>query len=94
MTQVANKLTNFIIHVTARLKQLNVAQMFFSSSVELDVFMEWSTPNFKSSGQIQPLRFIQNYMSTEAAKMYMHSVVFSHISYYLAAWLQASTTTL
>ncbi len=33
-------------------------------------------------------------MSTKAAKMFMHSMIFSHITYYLTLWSQASNTSL
>ena len=39
-------------------------------------------------------RVIRDYMSTEVAKMYMYSMVISHIIYCLTTWSQASNTTL
>jgi len=39
-------------------------------------------------------RFSRNYMSTEAAKTFMHSMVISHITYCLTTWSHASATTL
>lgn len=39
-------------------------------------------------------RFIRDHMSTEAAKMYMYSMVISQITYCLTTWSQASATTL
>ncbi len=40
------------------------------------------------------LRFIRDYMSSDAALMYMHSMIISHITYCLTTWSQASITTL
>lgn len=39
-------------------------------------------------------QFIRDHTSTEAAKMHMHSMVISHITYCLTSWSQASNTTL
>lgn len=39
-------------------------------------------------------RYIRNNMSTQAAKMFMHSMIFSHITYCLTSWSQADQTTL
>ena len=39
-------------------------------------------------------KFIRNSMSTQAAMMYMHSMIFSHMSYCLTSWSQANHTTL
>ncbi len=131
MTQVADKLTNSMAHVTAWLKQcclqLNVSKtvcMFFtkknSPSVEPDIFVSGerlqvvseykylgvlvdSKLSFKAQVKkvcnrvkfnLSNFRFIRDYMSTEAAKMYMHSMVFSHIIYCLTTWSQASNTSL
>ncbi len=38
--------------------------------------------------------FIRDYMSLEAAKMYMYSMVISHMTYCLSTWSQASSVTL
>lgn len=43
---------------------------------------------------ISNFRFIRHYMSTEAANMYMHSMVLSHITYCLTTFSQANATTL
>ncbi|XDV32774.1 hypothetical protein PO909_003497 [Leuciscus waleckii] len=39
-------------------------------------------------------RHIRHQMSTQAAEMYMHSMIFSHITYCLPIWSQASVTSL
>ena len=39
-------------------------------------------------------RHVRPYLPTEAAKLFIHAVVFSHISYCYTSWSQASTTTL
>lgn len=39
-------------------------------------------------------RFIRNSMSTRAVKMFMHSVIFSHMTYCLTSWSQANHNTL
>ena len=122
LTQVANELTNKMVHVTAWLEQcclqLNVSKtvyMFFtktkSSCVEPDVFVSGerlqvvsqykylgvlidSRLNFKAQVKkvcnkvkfsLSNLRFTRDCMSTEAALMYMHSMVLSHITYCLTS---------
>lgn len=39
-------------------------------------------------------RYIRNNLTTEASKLYMHSMILSHIKYCLTSWTQASRTTL
>ena len=39
-------------------------------------------------------RHVRPYLTTEAAKLFMHAMIFSHISYCYTSWSQASTTTL
>lgn len=39
-------------------------------------------------------RHIRHQMSTQAAKMYMHSMILSHITYCLPIWTQAGVTSL
>jgi hypothetical protein len=39
-------------------------------------------------------RHIRPYLTTEAAKLYMHAMIFSHISYCFTSWSQANMTTL
>ncbi len=38
-------------------------------------------------------RYARSCMSTKAAKMFMHSMIFSHITYCLITWSQASNQT-
>ena len=39
-------------------------------------------------------RFIRRNLSYQAAKLYMHAMIFSHLSYCITSWSQASPTTL
>ncbi len=39
-------------------------------------------------------KYARSCMSTKAAKMFMHSMIFSHITYCLTTWSQASNTSL
>ena len=39
-------------------------------------------------------RHIRPYLTTEAAKLFMHAMIFSHISYCFTSWSQANATTL
>ena len=75
LTPAANDLTDAMVHVTAWLQQcclpLNVSET---------VCMCLNKPNTSSaSGEklhiVSNFRFIIDYMSTESAQMYMHSVV-------------------
>lgn len=39
-------------------------------------------------------RYIRNQLPLDAAKLYMHSMIFSHIAYCITSWSQAGKTTL
>lgn len=130
--QVAEKLTQAMIQVTAWLKhsclQLNTSKtvaMFFtkshsSLSDEPDVFVSGErlqvVTEFKYLGVIldsklsfnshakmvsnrikfalSNFRHIRQQMSVQAAKMYMYSMIFSHLTYCLTVWSHANITTL
>uniref|UniRef100_A0A8C8E3R6 Reverse transcriptase domain-containing protein n=1 Tax=Oryzias sinensis TaxID=183150 RepID=A0A8C8E3R6_9TELE len=131
-SQVAEKLTNAMVNITAWLKysclQLNTSKtvaMFFTKSdnnltAEPDVFVSGerlqivseykylgvlldSKLSFKShikrvcnriKFNLSNFRHIRHQMSTQSAKMYMHSMIFSHITYCLSVWSQACNTSL
>ncbi len=131
VSQVANELTESLVHVAAWLEQcclqLNISKtvcMFitktknlsvvpdvFVSGERLQVVSEYkylgvlidSKLSFKAQVKkvcnrvrfsLSNFRFIRDYMSSDAALMYMHSMIISHITYCLTTWSQASITTL
>ncbi len=131
MSQVANELTESLVHVAAWLEQcclqLNISKtvcMFITKTKNLSVVPDVSVSgerlqvvseykylgvliDSKLSFKVQVkkvcnrvrfslsnFRFIRDYMSSDAALMYMHSMIISHITYCLTTWSQASITTL
>lgn len=130
-TQVADKLSQSLAHVTEWLHQsclkLNInktVSMFFTRSniknstadiymagEKLQVVSEYkylgitidSNLTFKTQVNkvcnkvkfnISNFRFIRSQLSLQAAKMFMNSMVLSHITYCLTTWSQANKTTL
>ncbi len=127
MSQVANELTESLVHVAAWLEQsclqLNISKtvcMFIAKTKDLsvvpDVFVSGerlqvvseykylgvlidSKLSFKAQVNrvrfsLSNFRFIRDYMSSDAALIYMHSMIISHITYCLTTWSHASITTL
>ncbi len=131
VSQVANELTESLVHVAAWLEQcclqLNISKtvcMFitktknlsvvpdvFVSGERLQVVSEYkylgvlidSKLSFKAQVKkvcnrvrfsLSNFRFICDYMSSDAALIYMHSMIISHITYCLTTWSHASITTL
>ncbi len=131
VSQVANELTESLVHVAAWLEQcclqLNISKtvcMFitktknlsvvpdvFVSGERLQVVSEYkylgvlidSKLSFKAQVKkvcnrvrfsLSNFRFIRDYMSSDAALIYMHSMIISHITYCLTTWSHASITTL
>ena len=43
---------------------------------------------------LRNFRYIWNQLPLDAAKLYMHSMIFSHIAYYVTSWSQTGKTTL
>ncbi len=57
----------------------------------------WQTspnPSKQVKFNLYNFKFIRDYMSLEAAKMYMYSIVISHMTYCLTTWSLASSVTL
>ncbi len=89
-------------------KNLSVVPDVFLSGERLQVVSEYkylgvlidSKLSFKAQVcnrvrfSLSNFRFIHDYMSSDAALMYMHSMIISHITYCLTTWSQASITTL
>jgi len=74
------------LQIVSEYKYLIDSKLSFSSHVKMVCNrIKYSLSNF---------RHIRHQMSTQAAKMYMHSMIFSHITYCLPVWAQASSTSL
>ncbi len=79
-------------------ERLQIAKEFKYLGILLHSNLNFRAPFKKSVNGVKlslaNFRFIRNSMSTEAAKVYMHSVSFSHMNYCLTSWSQAKPTTL
>ena len=84
-------------HITVSGEKLQAVSEFKYLGVWMDSNLSFKTHTEKIGNRVKfnlaNFRFIRNYMSTEAAKMYVHSMILTHFIYCITSWSQANSTT-
>ena len=79
-------------------ERLKVVEDFKYLGVIVDSHLSFKKHIKKVNGRVKMnlvhFKIIRNQLTTEAAKLYFHSMILTHISYCLTTWSQANTTAL
>ena len=85
-------------HIIVAGEKLQIVSEFKYLGVLIDSNLSFKAHDKKTCNttnfNIATFLFITNYLSTEAAEMFLHSMIFSHLNYCLTSWSQANLSTL